>query len=634
MKKFLSIALALVMTVALAVPAFATTTETVPVKIQKLPYAQTYYAYKLADLVSESEGKYAYDISDKYIDMLITIIKAADAEFGTELEGLQAEGTASAAKLNQKIVSFLGTLDTSGDVIDKTDIDGGYFGTADAKAFSESFAQLSENEAEDYLFTVDATENFDNDAPEMQTMDTQIAPGYYVFIQILDTAIEAGNVSKSLYIMNTASISNGELAIYPKSGKGTPTIDKTVNGGDMDYVSGGDTVDYAIDVQLPNTFWEYKRYLFALHDKAEHQEIDLTSVKVEVFDVLENSWLDITEPFAIEGPITGETADPVCAGHDLHVGTTNLLDILVAALPQVPAPESLEDAYATPAYKQGVEHFSVAPQLKVTYKATLIGNDAVMGDEGNKNTVHGEFSNEPYSDCEGNNDPFNPDIPTGTTPGDTTILITYQTDVNKVDQENKPLKGAEFTLYRYVDNMPETSSQSEPVPVEVSYEWVAVDSFSVFDADTTTFSFKAVGPGYYKLEETKAPSGFNAIDPIYFEIALSGTADEVTGIIPVAYQALKTPEEIEVNESNDAYILTGTRLEFTPYGEQETPSAIFNLKVEHAGADTTIQNMPGALLPSTGGMGTTILYIGGAVALIAVAGAIIILKRKKAASAE
>lgn len=82
--------------------------------------------------------------------------------------------------------------------------------------------------------------------------------------------------------------------------------------------------------------------------------------------------------------------------------------------------------------------------LIVEYSAVLNQN-AVVGLDGNPNTVHLEYSNKP--DQSGSGQPGDENV-TGETPEDKVIVFTYELDVTKVDRKNPEtkLKDAKFVL--------------------------------------------------------------------------------------------------------------------------------------------------------------------------------------------
>ena len=222
---------------------------------------------------------------------------------------------------------------------------------------------------------------------------------------------------------------------------------------------------------------------------------------------------------------------------------------------------------------------SSGKEVVLTYKATL-NKDAVVGGNGNPNTVTLKFDNNP-NNC-GNG------TPGGDTPPSKAVVFTYKTIFNKVKQDGvSPLTGADFKLEKkvgdkWVDVTNLRSGENNPTK-EVS-------------TAGTQFTFSGLGDGEYKLTETTTPSGYNTMDPIVFTI--SATFNE-------------TATPISINT------LTGTDgKEFTM-----TPD-------KSAGSLTqSIINKEGSELPSTGGIGTTIFYIIGAI-LVLGAGVLLITRRR------
>ena len=209
-------------------------------------------------------------------------------------------------------------------------------------------------------------------------------------------------------------------------------------------------------------------------------------------------------------------------------------------------------------------------QVIVEYTATL-NNQAEIGASGNPNVVYLEYSNNPNWDGSGEKEP------TGKTPEDKVIVFTYQTVINKVDSEQKPLSGAVFTLEKLVNG------NWEPINV-------------VETKPDTTFTFKGLDDGFYRLKETVTPPGYNTIDDIYFEIEAK---HDTTSPDP----ELKELTATQKTENN---------------GDLEEGKVTF--KPTYTLADgkiaTKVVNNSGATLPETGGIGTTIFYvIGGALVL-------------------
>ena len=169
---------------------------------------------------------------------------------------------------------------------------------------------------------------------------------------------------------------------------------------------------------------------------------------------------------------------------------------------------------------------------------------------------------------------------TGKTPVDKVIVFTYKTIVNKVDPDGTPLKGAEFTLEKKVGD-----------------EWIV--KAVVKNTEGTTFSFTGLDDGLYRLTETKTPSEYNTMNPNPLEFTISAKHEE-TAVKP--------------------RLLTLT-------GNVTTGDVSFESSLENGSLTANVVNHKGSELPSTGGMGTTILYVAGAVMILA-AGAFLVMQKK------
>ena len=230
--------------------------------------------------------------------------------------------------------------------------------------------------------------------------------------------------------------------------------------------------------------------------------------------------------------------------------------------------------------------------ITVEYTAKLNEN-AVLGSAGNPNKVYLEYSNNPNKSESGENHE------TGKTPEDTVIVFTYQTIINKVDSENKPLTGAAFKLEKLIKGKDGAADT-----------WTTVKEFTG-DETTTSFTFSGLDDGQYKLTETKTPVGYNTIDPIYFVI--EATHDE-TADAPT----LKTL---------NAYLTDANGNKQTEMKDGESVNIDLGTVDLTAGSiTTTVVNKSGSELPSTGGIGTTIFYVLGGVLVLA---AVVLLVTKK-----
>lgn len=211
----------------------------------------------------------------------------------------------------------------------------------------------------------------------------------------------------------------------------------------------------------------------------------------------------------------------------------------------------------------------------ITVKFTAkLNENAKLGNQGNVNEARLEYSNNPYSEQR------------GTTNWDSVIVFTYQVVVNKYANEvgEGNLKaGAAFKLEKLVGET-----------------WTLVKEFQA-DETTSTFTFKGLDDGKYRLTETVTPSGFNTIDPIEFTV----TADHKVTWEGEARTTILTSLN---GEPTEAGLIT-----FTPSVDTGTLS-------------TDVINKSGSTLPETGGMGTTLFYVLGGVLVLA---AVVLLVTKK-----
>ena len=220
-------------------------------------------------------------------------------------------------------------------------------------------------------------------------------------------------------------------------------------------------------------------------------------------------------------------------------------------------------------------------KIIVEYTAKLNGN-AVIGSAGNPNKARLEYSNNPYGDG------------TGKTPWDKVIVFTYKLVANKVDGSGNALAGAGFTLYKW-----NASSEAED-----KYEAVGSEIKGTKDEPKTTFEFSHLDAGKYKLVETTVPAGYNKAEDLIFtvEATYDTTADnpQFTGLVIKGEDG-----ETVISDENN----------------------VFTINLAEGSATTNIKNLSGTELPSTGGMGTTILYVIGAILVIG-AGILLVTKKR------
>ena len=121
------------------------------------------------------------------------------------------------------------------------------------------------------------------------------------------------------------------------------------------------------------------------------------------------------------------------------------------------------------------------------------------------------------------------------------------------------------------------------------------------------FGVSGLDAGTYYLEEVKAPAGYNLLkDPVKLTI-----------------DAEISEGDAETNQSP-----TIGRLDLITEGKDGPITTEGNeTNKDNGTVSLEVQNNMGALLPSTGGMGTTLFYIIGA-ALVLAAGVLLVMKRR------
>lgn len=211
-------------------------------------------------------------------------------------------------------------------------------------------------------------------------------------------------------------------------------------------------------------------------------------------------------------------------------------------------------------------------KFTVEYTSTLNEN-AVIGSTGNPNEASLEFSNNPNVGGEGE---------TGKTPTDKVIVFTYQLDINKTFNGGTPAENdlPKFKLYKFDSTTNDYTIDRGEVTITKT------------EGGKYTASFKRVDDGKYKLVETKTPAGFNTAADTLFEI----TADH------------------DVESDNPQ--LTVLKINTTA-GNTTTGTVT---------AD--VVNQKGSNLPSTGGMGTVMLYVAG-IAVFVLAGATLVMALRR-----
>ncbi|MEE1217144.1 MAG: SpaH/EbpB family LPXTG-anchored major pilin [Agathobacter sp.] len=373
--------------------------------------------------------------------------------------------------------------------------------------------------------------------PDAKNVISNLKPGYYL-IKDKDDSLQ-GQESYTEFILHVTDDVNADVkadvpSVEKKVKDTNDTIGETTGWQDSADYDIGDDVPFQLTATLANNIESYKTYSLKFNDTLS-KGLDYNNDAV-----IKLGNKDITSYFTPSYDATAKTLTFTC-DNILAFGAKN------------------------------------SDKIVVEYTAKLNEN-AVIGAAGNPNTVGLEFSNNPNNGGEGDR---------GKTPEDKVIVFTYKLTVNKVDKDNKPLTGAEFSLFKKVK-----------VDGKEELQLVEVKKILSTNAEGTVFGFTGLDDGTYVLRETKTPDGYNSIEDQTFTI--SAKHDE---------------------NSDDPKLtaLTG----------DVASGSIINLGVmlEKGELSTDVVNNKGSVLPSTGGAGRVAIYVIGAILVLG--GGIVLVTKKR-----
>lgn len=450
--------------------------------------------------------------------------------------------------------------------------------------------------------------------------DTEVEDGYYL---VTDTytgnPVTDGSDTMSRYMVAVA----GDTTMEPKVS--FPSIDKKIIDTDAnaaiddskktDTAAIGDVIEYEITGTVPNTEG-YKYYYYVVHDTlSKGLTLNQDSFKVTI----------------------GTKA--LTKGTEYYVYFDEATNSFKLALDNLKTLVDTAD--------NGV---NVGSDISIKYSAT-INDNAAIGTDPNTNTAKLEYSNNPGSSDRSDVDTDHPGIPepgTATGEGPDLITKTYVTELTilKVDQAGEKLAGAEFTLTganlnkvivetnttfekveegktgEYYKLTNGTFTKTAPITDQSAdgynadkYESTTPEYVRVTTVTTATAAtgapkkivgtvnaegyviFTGLNAGTYTLSETVTPAGFNTIADIQFTISATQTGSTKVEGGDIVWSSGNTA--IKLDAANGVF-------------------------------DATIENQAGTVLPSTGGIGTTIFYVLGAI-LVLGAGVLLVTKKRMSA---
>ncbi len=596
LKRLGAMFLSMIMAVSvLSVGAFATDSKTGSITLETTSSGQSYYAYQLfkGDVTTTADG-----------EKVLTNIGWGNGTDPTSLCAALVNETSSVGK-------YFGCRIWYKDAIEREDEEPDYEIEDDAVA-QNIVAILSSNE-----ITNDGKEWFakvtadvgDRHKEEKTILEEQksadgkttgyrasgLEPGYYVVTDGKSMLVNNGSIP------NLVLVDADGTTITPKSA--VPTVDKEIVADNEEKsavtASIGDTVEFKLTGTLPYDYDAYSTYKYEFQDTLSTGLTYNDDVKVYV----KNGEEDEVE---IKGYTVDKTSDT-----SINVTFTDLKSGVTAAA------------------DGGTVTIDKDSKIIVKYSATLNAN-AEIGTTGNTNKVKLEYSDDTSSGG------------TGTTPESYVKVYTTGLRLEKIDAATqKALTGATFTIegtgkrvgvrvnYTYtVDEngtyykLTDTGTYTTTEPTEdtkskyeVSEEgtenyvkYMRKEVTAKDDASTSKFAatatvgddgvlvIKGLGAGSYFITEITAPSGYNLLtDPISITI-----------------------EEKNVTKDSCEWTVLNNGANVDPNSDN-----LYTFQVA---------NKQGSTLPSTGGMGTTLFYVVGA--LLMAGAAIVLVIKKRRSSAE
>lgn len=576
MKKLFALVLAMVMIMALALPVMAAgETYTITVNPSDSESAgkhegHTYEAYQILSGTASVGADSRTVLADIDWGKDNSGVSFPVVAFLTALKGNTAFGAAGANLFDDL------TSDEAGAKKFAEKISMNSFTTAQKEALAQTVSEVIRNYNKD---KTEATKfkpiTSDNTVPYQLT----VPAGYYMIKDQDGSLADKENVDYTDIILQVSEA----VAVHHKGS--IPTVKKEVSEYNSEYdeyvaVAAGTEFYYKLIGTLPEDFANYDAYQYTFSDELS---VGITYAGIErVFisrttgeeELHEHS---TTNPYGYEVITSGNTVKIKFA--DLKHGGSN--------------PHALKSS----------------DKIVVIYKAKLNAN-ANIGGAGNENKVKLEYSNNPNGEG------------IGSTSTDSTKTYTYGVRLEKYDGE-KPdtkLKDVKFLLYREVSVSVVEGGTKISVIVK---EYAEVVDNCIKDWHRQEYGVTAIPTGAtematdangiitirgldsskdYYLQETATNAGFNKIeDPIKFNLTakLDTTTETITSVT-----ATVTSDACHVDTANPTWEESGVKM----------------------GVNLKVPNYKGTVLPTTGGMGTTLFYVLGSILVI---GAVVLLVTKK-----
>ena len=607
LKKILAMAIAMAMVLAMAIPAMAAAGD-YQITVENTNEAmsingKTYYAYKVFDLTLGAENTttnpatyeaYAYSIN------------SSDWAFTKLTTGATTNSDTGVITTTYGIVLTPSAADPT-----TYTVDGESMTDANARSLADALQSV-----------LPATSAADGSAVgenEKAVIDLSEAGWYAVYGVVIPTDPKQSPAEEVVAAVGLTT-TDKKVTVNPKAS--VPTLDKSITGvtedgevldadGQAAVAKVGAKVSYKLDSVTPD-LTGYDDYTFIISDTISsgltYDNTSLSSLKVKIG----GTELPATTTAAGSDPVTNYT---------LAVnGQSFTLTIPFATLSK----------------------YNAGTAIEVTYDAIV--NSGALTTDYEKNTASLEYSHSPY------------DTTTNHTPDKETYVIDLNLDVDKIAEGNTATKldGATFKLYKTVagaatyaeatEYAAGTTYYSDNDGTDTVVEIADADAFTAFEGTLYTKTVGADSKLYYKWANNKVTWVEGQTNGDSFVTNDQGKlTQQVRGldqgtyyleetVAPEGYNLLANPVEVVITATEASNKVTYT----ATYGG--AAATVTNGKVDLTAAQNSnqpvatgvIENNAGSVLPSTGGIGTTIFYVVGTLLVIG-AGVVLVTRRRMGA---
>lgn len=461
------------------------------------------------------------------------------------------------------------------------------------KAIAEELAKASDDDAVAKAFAALVGKHLKDNAKSGTYADgkiTDLEDGYYLVQDASNSPSDVtganNNGAKTRFILKVAG--GGNVTVTAKSS--APSVIKKVKEDDKAVTGAVKVGSYTADAQYNDV---------ADYCIGENVPFELISTMPSTYNDYTSYFYQFTDTLASNFTLNADSIAVKVVNADGETALTATTDYTVGA-----QDESGKFTIMINDTKK-IASITKDSTIVVDYTAQL-NSGAVIGLDGQENKVDLTYSNNPNYTGDGASTP-NEDK--GKTPEDKVIVFTYELDVTKYLGDEHTKANAEdgtkagFKLGNA--NGTKWATVDENLRITDWVDDVAAATEVTTDA-TGIFKFIGLDDGTYTLRETTTPTGYNTMADLALTIGATTDNNQTwAGTASDALSAIK----LTINNEDTA-------------GDTNTGIVA-----------TKITNQKGSSLPSTGGIGTTMFYVGGGV-LVAGAGVLLITKKRAKKDAE